>query len=180
MRKVILSMQVSLDGFVAGPNGELEWVFERFDGELTKAIGEALSEVDTMLMGKANYLEQAAYWPSSADELAPIVNGHQKVVFSSTLKQLNWANSRLATGTPAEEIAALKQESGGTIGVSGGASFARSLLRDGLLDELRLTVHPVALGAGIRLFAEPQQLNVISSRVFDTGVVVHTFRPVPG
>jgi dihydrofolate reductase len=138
---------------------------------------EVLGEGDTMLMGKEKYLEQAAYWPSSTDDLAPIVNGQQKdyiLVHSRTCRR---QNSRLATGTPAEEIAALKAQPGKGIGVSGGARFARSLLADGLIDELRLTVHPVVLGAVIPLFTEPQKLTPVGSHAFGSGAVVHTYRP---
>jgi dihydrofolate reductase len=101
----------------------------------------------------------------------------KKIVFSSTLKVLDWQNSRLATGTPADEIAALKSQPGTGIGVSGGAKFARSLLRDGLIDELRLTTHPVAVGSGTPLFVELQKLTLVDSKRFGSGAIVNTFGP---
>ena len=178
MRKVILAMQSSLDGYIAGPNGELDWIFAHIGGDLERYLCDSLSENDTTLMGRVNYLEQAAYWPNSTDALAPIVNGHQKIVFSRTLTSVDWQNSRLATGTPADEIAALKRRPGKNIGVTGGPTFVRPLLRDGLIDEIRLTIHPVALGRGLALFDAPHTLTLIGSRRFDSGAVVNTYQAV--
>ncbi len=178
MRSVILAMQMTLDGYIAGPNGELDWIFGNIDDELAKYIRETLSENDTTLMGRVNYLEQVAYWPNSTDPLAQIVNGHRKIVFSRTLTSVDWQNSRLATGTPAEEIAALKRRPGKNIGVTGGPTFVRPLLRDGLIDQIRLTIHPITLGEGMSLFAAPQSLTLLTSRRFDSGAVVNTYQAV--
>jgi dihydrofolate reductase len=170
-------MQLSLDGYVADSGGGVDWIFPQFDDELMRFTVEALSEGDTVLMGKENYLEQAAHWPTAEDDFAPVVNGHQKIVFSSTLDSVDWQNSRLATGTPREEIAALRSRPGGSIGVSGGARFARWLLDDRLIDELRLTIHPVVLGAGIALFTHLHKLTLVNSRAFPAGAIVNTYLP---
>ena len=176
-RPVVLFMQVTLDGYVAGPGGELDWAFARFDDELLTLMAERVGETDTMMMGRVNYLEQAAHWPFAGDDdvIAPIVNAHEKVVFSSTLTSVEWQNARLAKGSPAEEIAALRARPGRLIGVSGGPTFAQSLLREGLVDRIQLAVHPVALGKGLPLFAEPQQLSPIDSHPLTSGIVVNRY-----
>jgi dihydrofolate reductase len=176
-RPVVLFMQVTLDGYVAGPGGELDWAFARFDDELLTLMAERVGEMDTMMMGRANYLEQAAHWPYAGDEdvIAPVVNALEKVVFSSTLTSVDWQNARLAKGSPADEIAALRARPGRVIGVSGGPTFAQSLLRDGLVDRIQLAIHPVALGKGLPLFVEPQQLSPIDSHPLASGVVVNRY-----
>ncbi|HEX6873110.1 MAG TPA: dihydrofolate reductase family protein [Micromonosporaceae bacterium] len=179
-RRVSLGMSVSLDGFVAGPKGELDWMLDNLDESLREHLVQTLRRIDTMLMGRVNYLEQAAHWPHSTDPIAAVVNQHRKVVFSSTLERVEWANTRRATGSPAEEIRRLKSQPGAMIGVSGGVRFARALLRDHLLDELRLTIHPVALGSGLPLFVDRVRLSLIDTKRFASGVVVHTYQPAGG
>lgn len=132
--------------------------------------------MDTGLIGRVNYLEQAASWPNQQGPLADVMNNMTKVVFSKTLKKLEWQNSRLATGSPAEEIARLKQQPGKDIGVAGGASFAQSLSKQCLIDEYRLTVHPVALGKGLPIFVEPTKLKLVNSKPLSNGVIVLTYQ----
>ena len=177
MRKVTLGMQVSLDGYVATVDGGLDWAFASFDAELGASAIEALSQLDTVLLGRANYEEQAAAWPNREGPMADIMNAMHKIVFSKTLEKVEWVNSRRATGSPAEEIAQLKQQPGKDIGVAGGAKFAQSLSKQGLIDEYRLTIHPVALGSGMPLFAAPLKLKLVSSRPLSSGVVVATYQP---
>jgi dihydrofolate reductase len=176
-RPVILGMNASLDGYISGPagQGDIEEIMQTMSDELAAHFVEALAEIDTMLMGRVNYLEQAEYWPTATDPMADVVNGHTKIVFASTLDKVNWQNARLATGTPAEEIAKLKTGTSGVIGVSGGARFAQSLLRDGLVDQVWLTVHPVALGGGTPLFTDLTRFELLSTKVFAKGVVLHKF-----
>ncbi len=177
MRKVILGMNVSLDGYVATPDGNLDWAFANFDDELAASAMDTLSRFDVGLIGRNNYLEQAAAWPNRQGPMSDLVNNLEKIVFSRTLTGLVWKNSRLATGTPAEEIARLKQQPGKDIGVPGGASFAQSLSRDCLIDEYRLTMHPVVLGKGLPLFATPLKLKLVSSKAFASGVQFMVFQP---
>jgi dihydrofolate reductase len=176
MRKVTLGMNMSLDGYVATADGGLDWAFANFDAELMASAVEALSQLDTGLVGRVNYLEQAAAWPNREGPLADIMNNLNKIVFSKTLEKVEWANSRLATGSPAEEIARLKQQPGKDIGVAGGARFAQSLSQEGLIDEYRLTIHPVVLGSGMPLFVAPLTLKHVSSRPLASGVVIATYQ----
>jgi dihydrofolate reductase len=177
MRKVVLQMVVSLDGYVAGPNGDLSWVFPGLDDDVRRWIVDSLSGIDTQLLGRVAYSEQEGYWPTATEELAPLMNESTKIVFASTLDKLGWSNSRLAEGSPAEEIARLKQEPGKDIYVPGGASFAQSLSAQGLIDEYRLIVNPVVLGGGLPLFTEPVNLKLLDSRAFGTGAVVLVYEP---
>lgn len=178
MRNVVLGMQVSLDGYVATPDGKLDWAFAHFDPELNAAAMEAISQLDTILLGRVNYTEQAAVWPHQQNPMADLMNHLNKIVFSSTVQQVEWANSRLASGSPAEEIAQLKQQPGKDIGVAGGARFAQSLSKEGLIDVYRLTVHPVVLGNGKPLFADlarPLNLKLVEAKPLASGVLILTY-----
>jgi dihydrofolate reductase len=175
VRKVSLGLSVSLDGFAAGPAGELDWMFANLSDEVTDYLTDALRGIDTMLIGRVNYAEQAGYWPARTDAHAELVNGHTKVVFSTTLTHVDWANSHLATRPPAEEIAHLRRQPGATIGVAGGVRFAASLLAQRLIDELRLVIHPVLLGRGLTPFVARQQLRLVRAHQFGNGVVAHIY-----
>jgi dihydrofolate reductase len=176
MRKVVLGMNVSLDGYVATVDGGLDWAFANFDADLGASAVEALTQLDTGLFGRANYEEQAAAWPNREGPMADIMNAMNKIVFSKTLKNTEWVNSRLATGSAAEEIAQLKQQPGKDIGVAGGARFAQSLSQEGLIDEYRLTMHPVVLGSGLPLFVAPLKLKLVNSRPLSSGVIILTYQ----
>jgi|SRR5579862_7627876 len=178
MRKVVLGMQVSLDGYVATTDGKLDWAFAHFDDEQGQVAIEALSQLGVVLLGRSNYQEQAAAWPNREGPLADIMNPIPKIVFSTTLDHVEWQNARLATGSPAEEIAQLKQQPGKDIGVAGGARFAQSLSKDGLIDEYILTVHPVALGSGMPLFVAPINLKLLNARTLASGALVLTYQRV--
>jgi dihydrofolate reductase len=172
-------MQISLDGFVAGPNGELDWMWRAFNDDLKKTTIDTLKGMDTYLMGRVAYQEQAAHWPTSTDEIAPLMNNATKIVFSGTLDKVEWANARLATGDVTAEIAQLKQQPGTNIAVAGGARFAQSLSRLGLIDEYSLVIHPLVLGTGMPLFAdlpEPISMELISTEHFDTGAIHTRYR----
>jgi dihydrofolate reductase len=177
MRNVVLGMNVSLDGYAAGPNGELDWMFPSIDAELNRSILETLDEIDTFVMGRHTYLGMAAHWPNANDEIATRMNQARKIVFSDTLATVDWENSTLAQTDPALELDQLKRQSGKNIGVAGGARFAQYVSGHGLVDEYRLTIHPVILGAGMRLFAHPLNLTLITTETFNTGAVIHTYRP---
>jgi dihydrofolate reductase len=173
----MLMMSVSLDGFVARPDHDLSWIFPQFDDATLRWIISAVSRTDTQLLGRVNYLEQAAHWPASTEEIAPLINGADKIVFSRTLERVEWKNSRLATAEPAEEIARLKRLPGKDIFVPGGATFARSLIHQRLVDLYRLIVHPVALGDGLPLFTERVDLRLVDSTAFPSGAVALTYEP---
>ena len=174
MRKIRLYINVTLDGYVAGPNGELDWLFRTMNAAQQAWTTAFLREVDTILIGHATYLEQAAFWPSQTGEMATLMNSHTKIVFSSRLPTLEWNNSRLAVSDVAQEIARLKREPGSDIYVTGGARLARSLSQRGLIDEYNLTIHPVLLGGGMPLFQEMSEeiaLTLVNTIPFETGAV---------
>ena len=200
MRKLILKMNISLDGFVGGPNGEIDWIFRNNDDEAKKWIVDTLWEAGVHIMGSRTYADMAAYWPSSTDVLAAPMNQLPKVAFSRTGKAAttralqdairaeplekagagSWGQPRVASGDLAEEIVRLKQEPGKDILAHGGAGFARSLVASGLIDEYQLVVHPVALGRGLSLFSDlqmPLPLTSVSATRFAGGAVAHVLRP---
>lgn len=176
--QVILGMQISLDGYAARPDGSLDWVFSHFRPDLLEAVIANLSRLDTVVIGRRNYQEQASHWPNESGPIADIMNSVEKVVFSKTLRpeDLTWQNSRLAEGSPAEEISRLREE-GRTIGVPGGASFAGALAAEGLIDRYNLAIHPVVLGEGIPLFTSDAFLDLVESQSFSSGVVFNVYRP---
>jgi dihydrofolate reductase len=179
MRKVIAALFVSLDGVTESPQ---DWNPAYFNEEMGAAIGEAMSNSDALLMGRVNYEEWAAYWPNqSPDEsdFADFMNNTPKYVVSTTLKDVEWNNSELLGGDLAE-VAKLKEEPGKDITISGSPTLVRSLIREGLLDELRLMIHPVVVGSGRRLFEGGEQaaFELSDSKTFETGVVYATYRPV--
>jgi dihydrofolate reductase len=175
MRKVVLGMNITLDGYAAGPGGELDWMFPGIDEELNTAIVKALSEIDTFLMGRITYEGMASHWPNADDQIARLMNAAEKVVFSTELLSVDWERSRLATSNLVEEIARLKQQPGQTIGIAGGPQFAQAVIEARLIDEYRLTIHPVVLTDGKPLFNEPQRLKLTDAQQFNTGAVVHTY-----
>jgi dihydrofolate reductase len=175
MRKVVLKMHVSLDGFVARPDGDLDWFVHDFDDELSAWEVEGLWRAGVHIMGRATYHDMAAYWPSSTEPFAPPMNEIPKIVFSKTLKEADWEGSRVVGGDLAQEISRLKEEDGRDILAHGGASFAQSLSRLRLIDEYQLVVHPVALAAGLPLFGDAIELKLLNARTFDSGVLALTY-----
>jgi dihydrofolate reductase len=175
MRKVVLGMNLTLDGYMGGPDGELDWMFPQFTEGYILSTSQTLAEVDTFLMGRVAYEGMASYWPNATDEIAPIMNNTVKYVFSTTLADAEWNNARLTTRDPADLIAELKGQGGKNIGIAGGSMFAQQIVRAGLIDEYRLAIHPVALGEGLRLFVGRCSLTMIHSEIFDGGLVVNTY-----
>jgi dihydrofolate reductase len=180
MRKLILQMQMTLDGFVGGPNGEVEWAFAGFDAEYAEWGAAELWNASAHLMGRTTYREMAAHWPTSTEPYAPPMNRIPKIVFSRSLAHADWPETTILTGDPAKEIAALKQGSGKPLLAHGGAQLARALVRSGEVDIYRLIVHPVALGNGRRIFddlAGPVRFRLTDLRRFKTGVVAKHYEP---
>jgi dihydrofolate reductase len=182
MRKVVAAEFVSLDGVFEAPD---RWHFPYFNEEMEQAIGEGFAASDAMLMGRVNYEEWAAYWPQQDPEENPIadtMNGRQKYVVSTTLEEpLAWSNSTLIKENVAEKIEKLKNQPGKDIVISGSGTLVRSLLGYGILDELKLMVHPILVGGGKRLFeeeADTKLLELVDSKTFKTGVLYLTYRPV--
>jgi dihydrofolate reductase len=176
MRKLIYSMSVSLDGFIAGPGGDFGWSAP--DEELHRFHNERTRELGALLLGRRLY-EVMVYWELADEnrsdfsrEFAGIWQALPKIVFSSTLERVE-GNARLAQGDPADEIARLKREPGKDIAV-GGAGLASSLIKRGLVDEYRLFVSPVVVGGGTPFFPSLEKLinlELVETRAFSSRVV---------
>jgi dihydrofolate reductase len=179
VRKIKSNFFISLDGVVEAPD---KWHFPYFDDQMGAVIGAGFAGTDSLLMGRVLYDEWAAYWPEHADEpFGDVMNSIKKYVVSDTLTSAEWENSEILTGDVASKLADLKAKDGGDISMSGSPTTVRWLLREGLLDELHLLVHPIVVGQGMaRLFpaAEPQApLELLSSETFETGVLHVVYTP---
>jgi dihydrofolate reductase len=177
MRKIVAGLAISLDGVVESP---ADWIL--LDDELAAVINAGVAQADAVLLGRRTYLEFAKLWPTQGGDvpMADFLNNSPKHIVSSTLDTLEWANSTLVTGDLAEEIAKLKEQPGRNIQIPGSPTLVRSLLRDGLLDELSLAVHPIVVGAGMRLFDETSgqmRLELVESTTLGSGVLSVTYRP---
>ncbi|HEV2881040.1 MAG TPA: dihydrofolate reductase family protein [Pyrinomonadaceae bacterium] len=214
MRRLILKMSMSLDGYVAGPNGEIDWLIRSRDEGATAWIADTLWQAGLHVMGSRTFQGMAGYWPTSTNPLAEAMNAIPKAVFTrqesldlaaglttaalkdSTLARereggsaaansspnaVSWAESKVLNGDLVEEIERLKTQPGKDILAHGGAGFARSLVKLGLIDEFRLLIHPVALGSGLPLFTDlprPRDLKLMSVSIFGSGVAAHVYRPL--
>ncbi|MBA2713002.1 MAG: dihydrofolate reductase [Rubrobacteraceae bacterium] len=181
MRKIVAAEFLSLDGVMESPE---QWHFDYFNDEMGQAVGEGFAASDALLMGRVLYEEWAAYWPNQDPEENPVaatMNGVRKYVVSTTLEEpLEWNNTSLIRENVAEELSELKRQPGKDIVISGSGVLVGSLLDDGLIDELKLMVHPVVVGSGKRLFEEGEErtaLELVDSKIFSTGVVYLTYRP---
>ncbi|MGF7128667.1 dihydrofolate reductase [Paraburkholderia sp. EB58] len=198
-RKLVLKMSVSMDGFVCGPNGELDWIFRTRGADSTEWVLNTLHEAGVHIMGSRTYYDMAAFWPYSDSPLAPAMNDIPKVIFSrSGIKDgtqvdrtpgvtptaavlQSWAEPAVARGDLAEEVLRLKEQPGNIILAQGGARFAQSLVASGLIDEYRMVIHPVVLGQGQPLFSglrSPVDLRLIDATPFSSGVVAAVYQPV--
>ncbi len=202
-RELILGMSVSIDGFVASPNGEIDWMFRSRGEASTQWLVDQFWQVGLIAMGNRSYQAMADYWPTSPNPFAAPMNEIPKVVFSrsgaitppsleatrAALKDgsvdpavlESWLHP-MVTGTDlVADIRRLKEEGGKPINALGGAAFASSLIAANLVDVFRLAVHPVALGRGIPIFAgleNPLHLKLEDLQQFDTGAVIKTYRPI--
>jgi len=185
-RRLILHMSVSLDGFVARAPGRIDWLTPSGEGAVDHGAQrhrlnlEMLGQIDLIVLGRGAYQDMASAWSSSDSPMARLMNSLPKVVFSRSLSELDWDNARLNQRPLAEEIEELKREPGGDIVAFGGGHFAHCLIRERLVDEYRLTLHPVALGSGISLMhglAEAQRFELISSTAYADGCVMQVLRP---
>ena len=181
MRKIKSHFFISLDGVVEAPD---KWHFPYFNDEMGDAVGAGFATTDAILMGRVLYDEWAAYWPEHADEpFGDVINSIEKYVVSDSLQAAEWQNTEVISGdAAARTLTDLKAQDGGDITMSGSATTVRWLLREGLLDELNLLVHPIAVGDGLaRLFPpdEPTvRLELVSAETFKTGVLNLSYAPV--
>jgi dihydrofolate reductase len=174
MRKIVSGLFISLDGVVEAPD---QWHFPYLNEEMGNAVQSMMDSGEAMLLGRRTYEEFAAYWPTSTDDFAGRMNGTPKYVVSNTLTSAEWQNSTLISGDVIKEVAQLKEQPGGHLAMTGSGTLARSLLREGLLDELHLLVHPIVVGNGNRLFDDGPQvpLRLTDSQTFSTGVLHLTY-----
>jgi dihydrofolate reductase len=181
MRPVVLQMGVTLDGFVHGTGSYADWWLPPEEDAVVDWKTASLREAGTHIMGRVSYEEMSKVWPDGSGVYADAMNETPKVVFSKTLTKADWAESRIANGDLADDIAALKAEPGGVILVHGGAKFVDSLIHDGLIDEYRLVIHPVVIGTGTSLFSAlraPLRLDVVETRTFPSGTAIQVCRPL--
>ena len=177
-RRLILHMSVSLDGFSAAGRGAPGSV-DRGDAR-HQANLEMLGRTGLIAMGRGACVEMAQAWATSDSAMARLINALPKVVFSTSLDAVDWPNTSVNPRPVEEEIPMLKAEPGGDIVVFGGPSFAHSLIRHRLVDEYRLTVHPIALGRGSALMhglPEPKRFELVSSTVYTDGSTLQVLEP---
>lgn len=180
MTRLVLQMGISIDGFIAAPDGSQPWLGGPEDDAAKQWKLDTVRGASAHLMGRVTYLEMASHWPTSDSEYAAPMNEIPKIVFSKTLKAAEWPESRIADGDLVEEIERVKAQPGGYVIAYGGAGFARSLVRHGLVDEYRLNIQPAALGAGMPIFTElpePLELELVEARVFGAGNAGHVYVP---
>ena len=173
MRKIKSHFFISLDGVVEAPD---KWHFAYFDDEMGEVVGAGFATADAMLMGRVLYDEWAAYWPENADEpFGDVMNSTKKYVVSDSLQAAEWQNSELVSGDVARKLADIKARDRGDIAMSGSATTVRWLLREGLLDELNLLVHPIAVGGGLARLFPPDEpsipLALRSAQTLKSGVL---------
>ncbi len=189
MRKLIVTMWVTLDGFIAGPNGEMDWIGEHFDPEVMgKYEDDLVSAADVLVLGRVTYQSFAGSWPRVPDnpnasqgeiDYARKLNAMRKIVFSKTLDSVEWNNSTLVREIVPAEITKLKQESGKDMVIYGSASIVQALTNLGLIDEYQLLVYPVVLGGGKSLFKDINHkvnLKLTETKTHTSGIVLLTYQ----
>lgn len=174
-------MHISLDGYVAGPNGEMDWI--KLDDSLWDYVTDLTDAADTALFGDKTYKLMEAYWPTAAEQPnatkhdidhSKWVNAATKLVFSRTLENTNWKGTHIISNNIEEEMTKLKGQSGKNLLMLGSPTLAQSFMQMGLIDELRLNVNPVILGSGKPLFygiKQPIKLKLMNAQTFDSGVL---------
>jgi dihydrofolate reductase len=198
-------MSISLDGFVAGPNGEIDWMFPSRSEDAADYLVEKSWETSLIIMGRRSYEEMAGFWPTSTLPFAGPMNAIPKMIFSrsgelqkapgataATSDEMDaetqrfaeilemWRNPQVGGKDLAADINLLKESDGKPIGALGGASFAASLIELGLVDEFHLVVHPVVLGKGLAIFeklSKPLYMHLVETRTFSKGGMLKVFQP---
>jgi dihydrofolate reductase len=184
MRRLIVSLNVSLDGFISGPDGELDWHINCWSGEMGDVLCARLAKADTLLLGRVTYQAMARYWPgklnsSSCREIdyafAEMMCRYEKIVFTTSLSAPIWSHTTFVRGDVKRTVDGLKLRPGGDIMVYGSGQLVQSLMQAGCVDEYQLWLHPVILGAGKRLFRSMQVkefLQLSHNEAFPYGVVL--------
>lgn len=182
MRKVIVSNLVTLDGFFEGVNDDLSWFI--VDEEFFDYVKEMFKTIDTIIYGRKTYEQMAAYWPNAEDNDATIthlMNKLQKIVFSKTLNNAGWNNSKIVKENIAEEINEMKKLPGKDMVIFGSGEIVSLLTQEGLIDEYRIILNPVILGNGNPMFKNIEgkiNLNLFKTRKLKSGVIILYYHPV--
>jgi dihydrofolate reductase len=183
-RRLIVSMNVTLDGFMAGPDGSLDWHFQNWAPDMAEVLCTQLSNADTLLLGRNTYSAMAAYWPAAGLLLARediafanMMNRYTKIVCSNTLTDLSWNNSQLIKRNIGRKVRELKQQAGKDIVIYGSGKLVNCLAKLGLIDQYQLWVYPVAIGRGIYLFNNGIKMRLLKTRQFSSGVVLFYYEP---
>jgi dihydrofolate reductase len=180
MKKLFWQMNVTLDGFMEGPNRELTHTAEFHDPDFDRYASEMLNSIGGMLLGRVTYELFAGYWPSATGPDADRMNQLPKVVFSRTLKKLDWGNSKLVNGNIEEAVTRLKQQPGKDLALFGSANLAATLIQLGLIDEYRVLVTPVILGVGTPMFKDVEstfKLQLLKATTWSSGTVALWYQP---
>jgi dihydrofolate reductase len=188
MRRIKLQIQLSLDGFVSGPQGEMNWLVWDWDNVLKNYVALLTDSADTFLMGRATGEGMAVYWPTvpanpeSKEEekwMAEKLNNSPKIIFSRTVTHINWTNARVDNYI-VEEVKELKKEPGKDIILYGGAEIVSSFICENLIDEYHLFINPVIIGEGKTIFKnvrETMGLKLVNTIQSNTGIVILQFVP---
>jgi len=188
MRKIKLQIQLSLDGFICGPHGEMDWMVWEWDDILKDYTAKLTNSVDTFLLGRAAGEGMAMYWPTVAGNpeskeedkwMAEILNGSPKIIFSRTITHINWTNARVANDI-VEEVRELKKEPGKDIMIYGGAGIVSSFIKENLIDEYHLFINPAIIGKGKTIFnnvSEKMSLKLINVTLSNTGIIILHYVP---
>ena len=179
MRKIVSGLFISLDGVVEAPD---QWHFPYFNDEMGEAVGSLVAEADAMLLGRRTFEEFAEFWPAQGDEdFGGFINNVQKYVVSNTLTNPEWKNSTVISGDVMGQLRELKTQPGKNINMTGSGTLVESLLQNGLLDELHLLMHPIAVGSGRKQLFNPKNpsiaLKLADSKTFSTGVLHLVYVP---
>jgi dihydrofolate reductase len=192
MRKLLVIDFLSLDGVMQAPGQPDEdteggfnhggWATPYHDESLAKSVADSMAATDAYLFGRKTFENFAAYWPTAPRDIpfTDHLNNTAKYVVSKTLKEPNWSNSTVIDGHVAEEVPKLKQQSGKNIAVLGSGQLVQALIENDLVDEYLLTIYPLVLGGGKRLFRDDEQLRrleLVDSKTTSTGGVALTYRP---
>jgi dihydrofolate reductase len=184
MRKIIVFENVTLDGFMAGPNGEIDWAIR--DDEVTQSSQEGQDSTDLFLFGRVTYEMMASFWPTSAGKsanpvFAEVLNNTPKIVFSTTLKKADWQKTEVMKELNKDELLKLKQLPGKNMMIFGSGTIVNQLTKLGLIDEYQLMVNPIVLGKGKPLFKDtPERINLklVKTKPFNSGLVLLQYQPV--
>lgn len=183
MRKLKLQMQMSVDGYVAGPEGQLDWMTWNLDEKLKSFIHEVTDSIDTILLGRKMTDGFNSHWEAIVNKpenesqpLARKLVDAKKIVFSKSQKTISGINTSITNENVADAVNKLKTQAGKDIIVYGGAEFVSNLIKENLIDELNLFINPTAIGNGLRIFSDRTRLQLVKSESYECGVVVNTYK----